>query len=42
MNHKLRRTKESIVLKDNWSLFEDSGGRVAQLFYTGEDDLIGS
>ena len=42
MNLKLRRTEESIVLEDNWSLFEDSVGRVAQLFYKGEDDLIGS
>jgi hypothetical protein len=42
MNLKWRRTEGSIVRQDDWSLFDDSGDRIAQLFNTGEDDLIGS
>jgi hypothetical protein len=42
MNPKWRRTEGSIVRQDDWSLFDDSGDRIAQVFNTGDDDLIGS
>ena len=42
MNLKWRRTEGSIARYDDWSLFDDSGDRIAQRFNTGEDDLIGS
>jgi hypothetical protein len=42
MNQKWRRTEGSIVRQDNWSLFDDSGDRIAQLFNAGEDNLIDS
>jgi hypothetical protein len=36
MNQKWRRTEGSIVRQDNWSLFDDSGDRIAQLFNTAK------
>jgi hypothetical protein len=42
MNLKWRRTEGSIVRQDDWSLFDDSGHHIAQLFNTTHDDLIGS
>ena len=42
MNFKWCRTEGSIVRQDDWSLFDDSGEPIGQLFNTGEDDLIGA
>jgi hypothetical protein len=43
---KWRRTEtlypETIIRDDDWSLLDATGDRIAQLFNTGEDDLIGS
>jgi hypothetical protein len=43
---KWRRTEtlypETIIRDDDWSLLDSTGDRIAQLFNTGEDDLIGS
>jgi hypothetical protein len=43
---KWRRTEtlypKTIIRDDDWSLLDATGDRIAQLFNTGEDDLIGA
>jgi len=43
---KWRRTEakfsDAVIRDDDWSLLDATGDRIAQLFNTGEDDLIGS
>jgi hypothetical protein len=45
-NHKWRRTEtlylETIIRDDDWSLTNVFGDRIAHLFNTGADDLIGA
>jgi hypothetical protein len=41
MNLKWRRTDGSIIRDDDWSLLDTTGDRIARLFNTGDDDLIG-
>jgi len=45
-NHKWRKTElvfpDTFLRKDDWSLLDLKGDRIAHLFNTGEDDLIGS
>ena len=42
MNLKWCRTEGSIIRQDDWPLLDATGDHIAQLFNTGEDDLIGS
>lgn len=43
---KWRRTEtiypDTLIRDDDWSLLDATGDRIAQLFNTGNDDLIGS
>ena len=43
---KWRRTEQiypdTIIRDDDWTLLNSTGDRIAQLFNTGKDDLIGS
>lgn len=33
---------ETLIREDDWSLLDASGDRIAHLFNTGKDDMIGS
>jgi hypothetical protein len=33
---------DTFLRKDDWSLLDQKGDRIAHLFNTGEDDLIGA
>jgi hypothetical protein len=45
-NNKWRKTElvfpDTFLRKDDWSLLDQKGDRIAHLFNTGEDDLIGA
>ena len=44
--HKWRKTElvfpDTVLREDDWSLLDATGDRIAHLFNTCEDDLIGS
>jgi hypothetical protein len=46
LNRKLRKTElvfpDTVLREDAWSLLDATGDRIAQLFNTGADDLIGA
>jgi hypothetical protein len=45
-NHKWRNTElvftNTVLRADDWSLLDATGDRIAHLFNTGNDDLIGA
>jgi len=45
-NRKWRKTKlvfpDTILRQDDWTLLDATGDRIAHLFNTGKDDLIGA
>ena len=45
-NHKWRKNElvfpDTVLRDDDWTLLDATGDRIAHLFNTGEDDLIGA
>ncbi|MFM8859617.1 MAG: hypothetical protein ACKOEW_05910 [Methylocystis sp.] len=45
-NFKWRKTElvfpDTVLRQDDWTLLDATGDRIALLFYTGADDLIGT